>query len=90
MAGIKKPPADAPISLANGMVGRGWRTWFQDISRFFGGQPLPCAAFTVSDAPDAALHSGNIIYITDEAGGAVPAFSDGINWRRVTDRNIIS
>lgn len=33
---------------------------------------------------------GGMIYVTDDVGGAVPAFSDGSNWRRVTDRAIIS
>jgi hypothetical protein len=31
-----------------------------------------------------------LIYVTDETGGAVIAFSDGTNWRRVTDRAIVS
>jgi len=31
-----------------------------------------------------------IIFVTNEAGGAVPAFSDGTNFRRVTDRAIVS
>ncbi len=29
-------------------------------------------------------------FITDEAGGAVPAFNDGAAWRRATDRAVIS
>ena len=29
-------------------------------------------------------------YISDEAGGAVPAFNDGSDWRRCTDRAVIS
>jgi hypothetical protein len=28
--------------------------------------------------------------VSNETGGAVLAFSDGTNWRRVTDRNIIA
>jgi len=31
-----------------------------------------------------------MVMVTDESGGVVPAFSDGTNWRRVTDRAIIS
>jgi hypothetical protein len=31
-----------------------------------------------------------MIYVSDEAGGAIPAFSDGTNWRRVTDRAVVS
>lgn len=34
--------------------------------------------------------AGGMIFVTDETGGAVPAFSDGTNWRRVTDRAIVS
>ena len=46
--------------------------------------------YTVATAPDATLNRGGFIQITDEVGGEVPAFSDGINWLRVTDRAIIS
>ena len=41
-------------------------------------------------AASAAASYPSLIYVTDEAGGAVPAFSDGTNWRRVTDRAIVS
>lgn len=38
----------------------------------------------------ATAGEGAIIYVTDETGGAVLAFSDGTDWRRVTDRTIIA
>jgi len=31
-----------------------------------------------------------MVYCTDETGGAIPAFYDGSNWRRVSDRSIVS
>lgn len=34
--------------------------------------------------------AGQMIYVSDETGGAVPAFSDGTNWRRVTDRAVVA
>lgn len=34
--------------------------------------------------------AGAAVFVTDEAGGAVLAFSDGANWRRVTDRAVVS
>jgi hypothetical protein len=34
--------------------------------------------------------SKRLVFVSDAAGGAVPAFNDGANWRRVTDRSIIS
>lgn len=46
--------------------------------------------FTVATLP-AATGAGRMIYVTDESGGEVPAFSDSAgNWRRVTDRAIVS
>lgn len=52
--------------------------------------PLPFARFAVAQLPPAAAWEGATIYVTDEAGGKVLAFSDGTNWRRVTDRAIVS
>ena len=48
---------------------------------------LPAAA--VFDLPPGAP-AGSMVFVTDAAGGSIPAFSDGINWRRVDDRNIIA
>jgi hypothetical protein len=46
--------------------------------------------YTVSTVPSAANHARGLIWISNESGGATPAFSDGTNWRRVSDRAIIS
>lgn len=51
---------------------------------------LKLASFTVATVPTASENTNGLIYVSDEAGGAVPAFSDGTNWRRVTDRAVIS
>ncbi|HBR99392.1 MAG TPA: hypothetical protein DD979_18745 [Gammaproteobacteria bacterium] len=49
------------------------------------------ASFTAATMPSAATSgAGAMIYVSDEAGGAVPAFSDGSNWRRMTDRAVVS
>jgi hypothetical protein len=47
-------------------------------------------SFTVATVPSASISSGSTIYVSNESGGAVLCFSDGTNWRRVTDRAIIS
>jgi hypothetical protein len=52
--------------------------------------PVRVKGYTVAGVPGAAVAAGQIIYVSDEAGGAVLAFSDGTNWRRVTDRATIS
>ncbi len=46
-------------------------------------------SYTVSTLPSASI-VGAMIFVTNESGGSVPAFSDGTNWRRVTDRAIVS
>lgn len=53
--------------------------------------PTKVKSYTVAGAPSASgFGAGTIIYVSNESGGAVLAFSDGTNWRRVTDRAIIS
>jgi hypothetical protein len=48
-------------------------------------------SFTAATLPSAsALGAGAMVYCSDEAGGAIPVFSDGTNWRRVSDRAIAS
>lgn len=55
---------------------------------------LPIYTVTVANTTNkfysATNNLASMIYVVNESGGPVPAFSDGINWRRVTDRNIIS
>lgn len=47
--------------------------------------------YTVATVPSASANgAGSIIYVSDETGGAIIAFSDGTNWRRSSDRAIIS
>lgn len=53
--------------------------------------PARLASYTVATVPNAGTSgSGAMIYISDMAGGAEPAFSDGTNWRRCTDRTVAS
>ena len=51
--------------------------------------PFPVPSYTVAGVPSAAV-AGKLAYISNETGGAVLAFSDGTDWRRVTDRAVIS
>jgi hypothetical protein len=50
--------------------------------------PLP--EYTVSTLPSAAANALCWIWVSDETGGAMAAISDGTNWRRMTDRAIVS
>ena len=52
--------------------------------------PIPLMSYAVAELPDATLWLGAVVYVSNETGGAVVAFSDGTNWRRVTDRAVCS
>jgi hypothetical protein len=46
-------------------------------------------SFRVASLPNAGV-PGQMIFVTDESGGATMAFSDGSNWRRIQDRQVVS
>ncbi|MEM1039147.1 MAG: DUF2793 domain-containing protein [Pseudomonadota bacterium] len=53
--------------------------------------PVRPKSYTVTTLPAAAaVGAGSQAFCTDEAGGAVPVFSDGVAWRRCTDRQVVS
>lgn len=52
--------------------------------------PVRVKRYTVATLPSAATYQDGIITVSDESGGYVLAFSDGTNWRRVTDRAVVT
>jgi hypothetical protein len=58
-----------------------------DAANFLIMQP---PSYTVLTVPSAVDYPRGVIFVSDEAGGSVLAFSDGIVWRRCTDRAVIS
>lgn len=53
--------------------------------------PTAHDSYTVSEAGSiSGMSPGDMIFVSDETGGATMAFYDGSNWRRVQDRAIIS
>jgi len=53
------------------------------------GAQVTLTSYTVLTLPP-VISAPGMIFVSNESGGSVPAFSDGTNWRRVTDRNIVS
>lgn len=56
-------------------------------------KPLPLLSRTVAQLTGdyaASLWTGSIIYVSDESGGATVAYSNGTNWKRVTDGATVS
>lgn len=78
--------------------GHQWRTWLFDLFSRVGSGPVAMRGYTVATLPAADNNADNtagrefstMIYVVDEVGGATLAFSDGVNWRRVQDRAIVS
>jgi hypothetical protein len=52
--------------------------------------PHRLKSYAKAALPAANANGDAIVMVTDEAGGYVLAFSDGSDWRRVTDRAIVS
>jgi len=58
-----------------------------------GGMELPSftvANLTASSPVEVTRRTGNMVFCTDETGGAIPCFWDGSDWRRMSDRAVIS
>lgn len=60
----------------------------ESLTKTTGYMKLP--EYTVAGLPDPELYAWQMVGVTNEIGGGVVAFSDGTNWRRVTDRTIVS
>ena len=73
----------------------GWAEAVEEWMRIFLDQhtevddAIQMPVYAVANVPS-AVSAGMMIFVNDEAGGAILAFSDGTNWRRVSDRAIIS
>ena len=83
---ITSKPAHGSQISGPGGVSRDYQTFFDDVERLLNAPQLP--VYTVASLPGQL--EGAMIYVSDEVGGGVPAFSDGVDWRRVTDRAVVS
>lgn len=96
---VSKPDSGERIIDERGVATERFQLFLDDIEIHLNHPLLP--EFTVQDltvtvppaikpkVPASARKYGMVI-VTNEVDGEVPAWSDGTNWRRVTDRAIIS
>ncbi len=83
-----------PFTDKLGLMARDAFTRVNDLIRRTGGErgeafgPLP--SYTVATLPSASNNARCWIWVSNETGGATAAISDGTNWRRMTDRAIVS
>lgn len=89
-----KPNYGSRVADANGQLDPLYQDFFNDIEGGLNanllGDQVQLPEYTVLTLPDATVKAGGMIFVNDETGGAVPAFTDGAAWRRVTDRAIVS
>jgi hypothetical protein len=52
--------------------------------------PMKLVSKTVTELSTLVSSVGSMVFCTNESGGATPAFYDGTNWRRVSDRAVVS
>jgi len=60
------------------------------VSEIINDAPMKLVNKTVAQLSSLVSSVGAMVFVTNETGGAVPAFYDGTNWRRVTDRSVVS
>lgn len=90
MAGINQiPDPSSRLVTSDGRSERVWFEWFRSVSREIRSTKNAAPSYLKTALPPATT-AGEIIFVSNESGGAVLAFSDGTNWRRVTDRAIVS
>lgn len=52
--------------------------------------PIVLASYAIAGLPDAASYTGGLVFVINDVGGPVPAYSDGSKWLRVTDGSEVS
>lgn len=71
-----------------------WKGWAAALMQKLAFQdevaPGQLTSFSKDKLPSAEKFHTMLIYVNDATGGAVPAYSDGTDWRRVTDGTIIN
>ena len=92
---VSKPIHGAVLIDEQGKASPVLQKFFDDMETklnlsLFGNQ-LVLPVYTVATLPSVPSNDRpGLIYVSDETGGAVPAFSDSSNWRRVTDRAVVA
>ena len=81
------------VGVGNGRATKELQLYLDDITakfnQFLLGAQVQLPTYTVATLPSASTAAG-MIFVSDETGGSVPAFSDGTNFRRCTDRAVVS
>ena len=82
-------PRSDELATSKETLGSGWFQFLKQVELAINGAPeLP--TYVKANLPDVAKGARTVIFVSDEAGGAGPAFSDGTHWRRFSDYAVVS
>ena len=91
---VSQPQRDEPLANEDGTQTDQIIDFFSDITLRFNewllGAGVKLPAYTVATLPDVVANQQMQIYVTDDTDGPTPAYSDGTNWKRYKDGNVIS
>lgn len=92
MTSITSKPDHGALLVSNGFAVPRFQEFLDDLQRELNdnllGAQVNLTSYLVQNLPEVTPTPG-LIFVSDAAGGSIPAFSDGSNWRRVDDRTII-
>lgn len=83
-----KPQAGAGI-IDDGQASLYLQNFFDDIEIQFNKGQVDLTTYTKTTLPP-VLTTPGLIFVSDAAGGPVAAYSDGTNWRKVSNGDIIT
>ena len=92
---VSKPIHGAVLIDEQGKASPVLQKFFDDMETklklsLFGNQVV-LPVYTVATLPPVPdISAPGLIFVSDETGGSVPAFSDGTDWRRITDRAVVA
>ena len=92
---ITTKPNYGDILTSDGRASGEFQTFLDDVEMGLNdnllGAQVTLTSYTVATVPAITSFPG-LIFVSDESGGAVPAFSvpGEVEWRRITDRAVIT
>lgn len=94
MTDVVSKPDHSTTLIEEGKATEPFQLYLDDIEEGFdsllGVNGLELRVYTVVNLPTPPSNQSFMVFVSDASGGSVPAYWDGTNWRRVTDRVIIS
>lgn len=85
-----EPRPEQRVTLNGSTFSEFWFRFLREVFQTLNGSlPPRVPVVTVATLPS-VTPAGRLVVVSNETGGSVLAFSDGTNWRRSTDRAVVS